>query len=418
MGRRAGLWLLLLVAAIGPLGAKRETVADGWLQILVPALTAAAMERVEEINAVSRERFRLAASGDDARLIAAAARYQNWIERPRSNTATFPTHRIDPAEASIGEIDALIRRAAILGADDPVVWSQLALVCEHGWSWVPQRDCPAEARGSIERLAALEPDNGWSALLALERLLPDGFGTTVSAPTLTDEAREAAIDEALARLAASRRIDGHEAAMLEVHLRILDGADWPSTLVGDPPQRELAIGTVGAWLVSLAAARGWSLVGEVSPYPSAEIARNLVALTWVMIDHRLPSGGLWRACCGELSEARLAHCRRAGEVMAQGSTTAHEVIGLRMPMRLAPDAESEAAARVTLRQQRWRQYQFLKLVDPYSPTYLPYAPSQIPGLWIETGREGDAYARLVESQGLSLTPPDRWTAPDEAHWSR
>jgi hypothetical protein len=418
MGRRTGLWLLLLVAAIGLLVARRESVADGWLRIMTPALTAAAMERVEEIATVSRERFRLAATSDDARMIAAAARYQNWVERRRSNPPSHPTYLIELAEASIGEIDALIIRAATLGADDPVVWSQLAQICEHGWLAVPQRDCPVEAQGSIERLAALEPDNGWSALLALERLLPNGFVTTVPAPTLTDEAREAAIDAALARLAASDRVDGHEAAMLVVHRRILDGADWPPTIVGEPPARELAIGTLSALLVDLVAPGGWSLVGDVPPYPSADIARDLVAQQWVTTDHRLPVGGLSRACRGELSQARLAHCRRAAEVMAQGSTTALETIGLRIAIRLAPDAESENAARATLRQQRWRQGQFLKLVDPDSPTYLPYAQSRITGLWIETGREGEAYARLVEAQGLPPTPPDGWTAPGEEHWGK
>lgn len=418
MRRRIGLWSLLVVAALGLLVAKRETVADGWLRIIESALMASMEERTQDLATVARERFRMAAASDDPRMVAAAARYQNWVDRPRANLAAFPTYQPDLAEASIGEIDALIRRAATLGADDPVVWSQLAQICEHGWGAVPQRDCPVEAEGAGERLAALEPDNGWSALFALERLNPSGFVTTSLAPDLSDEEREAAIEASLSQLAASARVDGHEAAMLEVHRRIFDGADWPTSLVSDPPAREVAMGTLGALLVWVVAPPGWVVIGQGPPFGSADGARDFVAQQWVMTDHRLIGSSLARACQGELPDTRLAQCRRAAAVMAKGSTMALETIGLRMAIRLAPDAESEAAARAALRQPRWRQQQFLQLVDPGAESFLPDAQSRITGLWIETGSESAAYARLVEARGLPLTPPDGWIAPGEEHWGK
>lgn len=418
MGRRLGLWLLLLVAAVGLLVVKRESVADGWLRIMLPAFTAAERERADALAAFGRERFAVAAQSDDPRKIAAAARYQNWVERPRANLAAYPTHQIDLAEASIGEIDGLVRRAATQGADDPVVWSQLAQICEHGWGAVPQRDCPAEAAGAIERLAALEPDNGWSVLLALDRLHPDDLVTRVSDPVMADAERDAAIETALTRLAASTRVDGHEAAMLKVYRRIFDGADWPASLVGEPPAREVAMGTLGALLVWVVAPPGWVVIGHGPPYASAAEARDIVALQWLITDNRLLGGGFSKACRGELSEARLAHCRRAAVMLSEGSNTMLEAIGSRVAIRLAPDPDSEAAARAVLRQHRWRQHQFAQLADPSAPSFLADAPSRITGLWIETGREGEAYARLLAEQGLATTPPPGWTAPGEELWGQ
>lgn len=418
MRRRVGLWLLLLVAVLGLLVAKRETVADGWLRVALSTLMEAERARLAAQAAFSAERFRAAAASDDPRMVVAAARHLNWIEGQRVNPRLDPMFHIDLPEVQVGEIDALIRRAAALGTDDPVVWSQLAQICEHGWGAVPQRDCPVEAEGASERLAALEPDNGWSALFALERLSPGGFVTTSPAPDLSDEEREAAIEASLWQLAASARVDGHEATMLEVHRRIFDGADWPTSLVSDPPAREVAMGTLGALLVWVVAPPGWVVIGNGPPFGSADGARDFVAQQWVMTDHRLIGSSLSRACQGELPDTRLAQCRRAAAVMAKGSTVALETIGLRMAIRLAPDAESEAAARAALRQARWRQQQFLQLVDPGAVSFLPDAQSRITGPWIETGRESAAYARLVEAQGLPLTPPDGWIAPGEEHWGR
>jgi hypothetical protein len=418
MRRRLGVWLLLLLAALGLLAAKREAVADGWLRMALSSLMAAERPRLEAQAAFGAERFRAAAASDDPRMIVAAARYLNWIEGQRVNPLLNPMFRIDLPEVPAGEIDALIRRAATLGADDPVVWSQLAQICEHGWLAVPRRDCPVEAHGAIARLAALEPGNGWSALLELERLQADDPAPAGSAPAVTDAARAAAIDAALARLADSDRVDGHEAAMLEVHRRIFDGGDWPATLVDAQPAREVAIGTFGALLVRLVAPAGRVVVGQGPPYGSIEEARDELALRWVMTDHRLVGMGLSEACSGDLPETRLALCRRSAERMTRGSTTALELTGLRLAIRLAPDAETAAAARVAMRLQRWRQAQFLKLFDPTAPTFLPDAQARITALWIETGREGEACARLVEAQGLLPTPPDGWTAPDEARWSQ
>lgn len=219
MRRRTGLWLLLLVAAVGLLVVKRESVADGWLRMLLPVLTAVQRERGEALGAFGRERLKVAAESDDPRKIVAAARHLRWVEARLADPRADPLWRSEWPEDAAGAADALIRRAATLGADDPVVWSQLAQICEHGWLVVPKRDCPAEAAGSIERLVALEPDNGWSALLDLARLDPGSAATVLPVPGIAAEAREAAIDAALARLAASARVDGHEAAILEVHRR-------------------------------------------------------------------------------------------------------------------------------------------------------------------------------------------------------
>lgn len=416
MGRRLGLWLLLLVAAAGLLVVKRETVADGWLRIILPVFVEAERERLDALTSFSRERFMVAARSEDPRLIVAAARYLNYIEAQRARPRAHPMFRVDLPDVAPGEVDALIRRAALLGADDPVVWSQLAQICEHGWALVPKRDCPVEANGSIERLIALEPDNGWSAVLELARMDPDGLSTTVTPSEVAEAAREAAIDDALARLATSARVDGHEAAMLEVHRRIFDGADWPATLVGDPPAREFALGTFGALLVQLVAPAGWIIAVDGPPHASAAEARDIAALQWLITDGRLIGGGLTQACRGELSEARLAHCRRAADVLARGSTLVDESVGLRAAIRLAPDPESGEAARARLREYRWRQHQFGRLADPSAPSFLPEAQSRITGLWIETGREGEAYARLLAERGLAITPPPGWTAPDEKHW--
>lgn len=418
MRRRLGLWLLLLAAAAGLLVVKRETVADGWLRIIESALTASMQQRAEDFAIVGRERFRLAAASDDPRLIVAAARYQNWVERRRLDPPTGPAYLFELADASIGDIDGLIRRAATLGADDPVVWSQLAQICEHGWGAVPQRDCPAEAVDAIERLATLEPDNGWSVLLALDRLHPDNLVTKVSVPVMADAERQAAIEATLAQLAMTDRIDGHEAAMLEVYRRIFDGAEWPASLVSEPPAREVAMGTLAALLVWVVAPPGWVIIGHGPPYASAAEARDIAALQWLITDNRLIGGGFTKACRGELSETRLAHCRRAAVTISGGSNTMLEWIGSRIALRLAPDPESEAAARALLRQHRWRQHQFVQLADPSAPSFLPEAQSRITGLWIETGRESEAYARLVAEQGLATMPPTGWTAPDEKHWSQ
>lgn len=419
MGRRTGLWLLLLVAAIGLLVAKRESAADGWLRVALPTLMAAERARLEAQAAFSAERFRAAAASDDPRMVVAAARHLNWIEGQRVNPHLGPMSRIDLPEVQAGEIDALIRRAAALGTDDPVVWSQLAQICEHGWRAVPQRDCPAEAVGAIDRLVALEPDNGWSALLALERLQPDGLVTTAPAPTMTDEEREAAIDAALARLAASDRVDGHEAAMLVVHRRIFDGGDWPATLVDEQPVREVAIGSFGALLVRLIAPEGWVVIGQGPPYGSIEVARDLRALQWLMIDHRMIGANLSPICDGEAAKARSVLCRDAAAVLSRGSTLVDEMLGLRIAIRLAPDAESAADARAALRSRRWQQAQWLKLVEPGGPArHFPDAMARITALWIETGREPDAYTAAVTEAGLPPTPPDGWTAPGEEHWGK
>jgi hypothetical protein len=409
---------MLLVAAVGLLVVKRESVADGWLRIMLPALTAAERERADALAAFSRERFAVAAQSDDPRQLAAAARYLHWVEARRADPRADAPWRTEWPEDAAGAADALIRRAAILGADDPVVWSQLAQICEHGWLAVPKRDCPAEAAGSIERLVALEPDNGWSALLELARLAPDSAATVLPGPGIAAEAREAAIDAALARLAASARVDGHEAAILEVHRRIFERADWPPTLVGSLPAREWATGTFGAALVLLFAPDGWSIVGNGPPYANAETARDVVARLWLFNDQRLLGGGLTTACRGELSDARLAHCRRAAHVLARGSTLVDETVGLRIAIRLAPDPESAEAARGALRQRRWQMEQQLKLVDQDSSAFLLDSMARVTELWIETGREGEAYARLLAEQGLATTPPPGWTAPDEEHWSQ
>lgn len=419
MGRRTVLWLLLLVAALGLLVAKRESVADGWLRMVLSALTAAERPRLEAQAAFSAERFRAAADNDDARIIVAAARHLNWIEDQRVNPHLDPMFHIDLPEVQAGEIDALIRRAAALGADDPVVWSQLAQICEHGWAAVPKRDCPVEAHGSTARLAALEPSNGWSALLELERLQADDPATTGAAPVMTDAERPAAIDAALARLAASDRVDGHEAAMLAVHRRIFDGGDWPATLVDEQPAREVAIGTFGALVVRLIGPEGWVVVGQGPRYGSIEMARDALALQWTMIDHRLIGLGLSTICSGGAVEARSVLCRDAAAVLSRGSTLADEMLGLGLAIRLAPDAESAAAARAALRSRRWRQIQWVKLVEPRGAArHFPDATARITALWIETGREPDAYAAAVAEAGLPLTPPEGWTAPGEARWSQ
>lgn len=416
VGRRLGLWLLLLITAIGLLVAQREIVADGWLRIMLPALTAAERERLDALTSFSRERYAAAARSEDPRLIVAAARHLHYIEAQRARPRADPMFRVELPEVAPGEVDALIRRAALVGADDPVVWSQLALICEHGWLAVPKRDCPAEAAGAIERLAALEPDNGWSALLELARLQPDGLSTVDTAPELAEASREAAIDDALARLAASARVDGHEAALLEVHRRILDGADWPPTLVGDPPAREFALGAFGALLVQLVAPEGWFLVGHGPPYPDAETARDVLALAWLARDIRTPGAGLSRACRGDPSDTRLALCRRAAEVLARGSTLVDENVGLRIAIRLAPDPEIEEAARRALRELRWRTTQHAELFAPGASAFLPDPMARVTALWIETGREGEAYARLLAERGMATSPPPGWTAPDEKHW--
>lgn len=416
MGRRTGLWLLLLVAAIGLLVAKREFVADGWLRVALPTLMAAERARLEAQAAFSAERFTVAGRSDDPRMIVAAARYLNYIEAQRATPRADPMFRVDLPDVTPGEVDALIRRAATLGADDPVVWSQLAQICEHGWALVPRRDCPAEAAGAIERLIALDPDNGWWALLELDRLDPGVLSTAVNGQEIAEAAREAAIDGALARLAASARVDGHEAAMLAVHRRILDGADWPSALIGDPPAREFALGTFGALLVQLVAPEGWFVVGYGPPYPDAESARDVLALAWLMNDIRPLGGGLSRPCCGELSDTRLAHCRHAADLLARGSTLADESVGLRIAIRLAPDPESEEAARVALRERRWQATQQGELLAPATSAFLPDPMARVTALWIETGREPDAYTAAVTEAGLPPTPPDGWTAPGEEHW--
>lgn len=417
MRRRPGVWLLLLIAALGLLVAKRESVADGWLRMALPTLMAAERARLEAQAAFSAERFRAAAASDDPRMVAAAARHLNWIDGQRVNPHLDPGFRIDLPEVQAGEIDALIRRAARLGADDPVVWSQLARICEHGWPGVPKRDCPVEALGSIERFAAIDPGNGWSALLELERLEADGPVPTGSAPVMDDAERAIAIDAVLARLAASDRVDGHEAAMLAVHRRIFDAADWPATLVDEQPAREVAIGTFGALLVRLVAPEGWVVVGQGPPYGSIEVARDMLALQWLMIDHRMTGLGFSAVCSGEVVKARSALCRDAAMVLSRGSTLADEMLGLGIAIRLAPDAESAAAARAALRSRRWQQAQWLKLVEPGGPArHFPDAMARITALWIQTGREPDAYAAAVTEAGLPPTPPDGWTAPDEARW--
>jgi hypothetical protein len=415
---RLGVWLLLLIAALGVLVGKRESIAHGWLRMAESALIAAERPRLEALTAFTAERFRAAAAGDDPRMIVAAARYLNWIEARRANPNLDPSFRNDLPEVRAGEIDALIRRAATLGADDPVVWSQLALICEHGWSLVPQRDCPAEAQRSIERLAALEPENGWSALFELERLNAGGQVTAGSAPVLGEPARASAIDAALARLAASRRVDGHEAAMLAIYRRIFDAADWPASLVDAQPAYEIAIGIFGAMLARYLAPEGRVVIGEGPPYSSPEVARDMLALVWLLNDYRFVGSGLSSLCRGDLDEPRTALCRDAALALPRGSSLADELIGLRIAIRLAPDADEDAAAaRETLRARRWQQAEWPKLFELGGlATPFPDARARITELWIKTGRESDALSTALAEAGLPTTPPAGWTAPGEAHW--
>jgi len=206
--------------------------------------------------------------------------------------------------------------------------------------------------------------------------------------------------------------------MLAIYRRIFDAADWPASLVDAQPAYEIAIGIFGAMLARYLAPEGRVVLGEGPPYSSPEVARDRLALVWLLTDHRLVGSGLSSLCRGDLDEPRTALCRDAALALSRGSTLADELTGLRIAIRLAPDADEDAAAaRETLRARLWQQAEWLKLVEDGGLAMpLSDARARIVELWVKTGRESDAYSTALAEAGLPTTPPAGWAAPGEAHW--
>lgn len=255
-----------------------------------------------------------------------------------------------------------IALAQARGADDPVVQLMLSLMCDQPWA-----NCDADA--AVERLAALEPENGLAAVIALRR-----------AHGVRDAAGERA---ALRVLAAADRFASHEAAVLDAARAFATGGPPPAEVAGQPldatPEDRRAMVALSLWL-----------------------AAPTTGLIPVGLDARCRAAG-------QGSDER-AHCRAAASVLAGGDALVGRAIGLTLLEGLADDPEERSRIRALRRDLDWQAAAYIELDS--TPGQTPGSFAAFVDATIAAGGEMALRAKRLTEAGIPLTAPADWLPSD------
>lgn len=311
-----------------------------------------------ETFAIERAREALAA-GDPRRAMIATVAFAHgrgsWME---SVMADDPEAIARKARLERLAVEA-VALAQARGAEDPVVQLQLSGVCDQPWA-----NCDADA--AVERLAALEPENGLAALIALRH-----------ANRLRDAAGEQAAVQALA---AAGRFESHEAEVLAAARAFVAGGHPPVAVAGEPfnltPDDRRAMVALTLWLVA----------------PTTGL---------------IPQGLDARCRATPKDADERAHCIAAARVLAGGDALVGLQIGLALLQDLVDDPDERARVRGLRRDLDWQASAHAELT-----TQIGESPGSMTGFvdaQIEAGGEIALRTKLLSEAGIPLTAPADWT---------
>lgn len=347
------------------------TLCLSWLLSLMPFAASVQDPDLEAMRAQSAateafaiERAHAALEEGDPRramiaVIAFAHGRGSWMEAVLADEPEAIARKRE-LERLAGEAIAL---AQARGAADPVVQLQLALACDQPWA-----NCDADA--AIERLAALEPDNGLAAAIALRR-----------AYRVKDAAGQRA---ALKALASAMRFDSHEAAVLSAARAFAEG--------GRPP----------------AALR----FGEFRDL-TAEDRRAMVALTlWLVAPSTawFPEGLGTRCQAETVADDDRADCIAALRVLSGGDALVVHRIGLAMLEGLIDDPDERARIRARRRDLDWQASAFGELTRELGRS--PGSVAAHVDATIAAGGELALQTKRLSEAGIPLVAPADWTPSD------
>lgn len=256
-----------------------------------------------------------------------------------------------------------LQRARQLGHDDPWVQTYLAQICGYPWA-----QCDASA--ALNRLAQLDPDNGYAALLALDR-----------AHAMHDLLGQRA---ALASAARAKRISHYSAETLGAIYTLFAGGVAP-----------VAAG----------------ITDHMEP-------ADLHAQTALGVYLALPLkgfSGLSTLCKRTDADPGLrADCVAVARLLSVGDTLVDEAIGLGMLDRLARGTPEAPAARQALIDAHWQRDMFMEL--KHSIYEHPGSMQVYISDWIAAGGERALVAQTLSAAGVSKRSPTDYAAP--AHLRR
>ncbi|NCT67639.1 MAG: hypothetical protein GXC76_08340 [Rhodanobacteraceae bacterium] len=259
------------------------------------------------------------------------------------------------ADAAADAADALLQRALAAAPDDMLAhWLAVQ-------RYLGQKQDELDAR-SASVLTRREPDNAASWLPAVALAARGGDA--------------AALDAALARMAAATRYDDHFAAALRA---------WMEAFERQPPQHTGRLDAEGAAFMA-ALARASALA--VPAY-----------------------GPLFAACKGAdgtpLPAQRRGQCNAIGRLLLHaGTTRIDRDIGARL-LRYGGDAAPTEADRAMIRRLAWQQQQAAPLRIDEDPVALrAYATD-----WRSCTDEVEVIERALRRAGLPVEPPADWTPP-------
>lgn len=270
--------------------------------------------------------------------------------------------------ASEHEQMALLDRALAAAPDDALV------------QWIGLTQSNRVAQSATTREAIVQ---------TLERLEPDNAAVWMEALMLASQHKDpAAIDAALARMAASVRSDEHFSDLIKVQLDVFKRYPWPDEyfVLVEKQNPDLSSRSIK----------------ETAPYTYAVVITAAFALPAYQ--------SLTRACTvnpttGE-NATRAKDCASIGRLMvAHGTTLIANRMGASV-LRLSRTFNDDDVERA--RKQDWIRQQKTTLYG--SPTAEPTSREVIANMndWIETGSELESMRRAVARAGKPLTPPADW----------